>query len=167
MLNKLEVTSTICGCFPAFGQPPRPDRQRRRGKNEKSTTRKAKQPGRSFIHIWVWALYIRIRYSLPKGFIWSCRRTPKQSRAHSNRRVIPTRARLPLQRVVESVRAPDQYLIHKSPKRNSSTKTQDMALLVDRHRPRSLDQLTYHKDLSERLRSLVHPLFNIYIYTHY
>jgi replication factor C subunit 3/5 len=30
-----------------------------------------------------------------------------------------------------------------------------MALLVDKHRPRSLDQLTYHKDLSERLRSLV------------
>ncbi|KAG0646348.1 Replication factor C subunit 5 [Hyphodiscus hymeniophilus] len=29
-----------------------------------------------------------------------------------------------------------------------------MALLVDKHRPRSLDQLTYHKDLSERLRSL-------------
>lgn len=30
-----------------------------------------------------------------------------------------------------------------------------MALLVDKHRPRSLDQLSYHKDLSERLRSLV------------
>jgi len=30
-----------------------------------------------------------------------------------------------------------------------------MALLVDKHRPRSLDALTYHKDLSERLRSLV------------
>ncbi|TVY82689.1 Replication factor C subunit [Lachnellula suecica] len=29
-----------------------------------------------------------------------------------------------------------------------------MALLVDKHRPRSLDQLTYHADLSERLRSL-------------
>ncbi|CZR52758.1 probable Replication factor C subunit 5 [Phialocephala subalpina] len=29
-----------------------------------------------------------------------------------------------------------------------------MSLLVDKHRPRSLDQLTYHKDLSERLRSL-------------
>lgn len=32
-----------------------------------------------------------------------------------------------------------------------------MALLVDKHRPRSLDALTYHKDLSERLRSLVCP----------
>jgi hypothetical protein len=31
----------------------------------------------------------------------------------------------------------------------------DMALLVDKHRPRSLDSLTYHHDLSERLRSLV------------
>jgi hypothetical protein len=30
-----------------------------------------------------------------------------------------------------------------------------MALLVDKHRPRSLDQLSYHPDLSERLRSLV------------
>ncbi|CAG8975442.1 hypothetical protein HYALB_00012130 [Hymenoscyphus albidus] len=29
-----------------------------------------------------------------------------------------------------------------------------MALLVDKHRPRSLDQLTYHQDLSARLRSL-------------
>ncbi|TKX24160.1 replication factor C subunit 5 [Elsinoe australis] len=29
-----------------------------------------------------------------------------------------------------------------------------MALLVDKHRPRSLDALTYHNDLSERLRSL-------------
>jgi len=31
-----------------------------------------------------------------------------------------------------------------------------MALLVDKHRPRSLDTLTYHHDLSDRLRSLVH-----------
>lgn len=30
-----------------------------------------------------------------------------------------------------------------------------MALVVDKHRPRSLDQLTYHDDLSDRLRSLV------------
>ena len=30
-----------------------------------------------------------------------------------------------------------------------------MALIVDKHRPRSLDQLTYHDDLSNRLRSLV------------
>lgn len=30
-----------------------------------------------------------------------------------------------------------------------------MALLVDKHRPRTLDQLSYHQDLSERLRSLV------------
>lgn len=30
-----------------------------------------------------------------------------------------------------------------------------MALLVDKHRPRSLDTLSYHDDLSERLRSLV------------
>ncbi|KAI9739388.1 MAG: Replication factor C (RF-C) subunit [Claussenomyces sp. TS43310] len=29
-----------------------------------------------------------------------------------------------------------------------------MALFVDKHRPRSLDALTYHQDLSERLRSL-------------
>lgn len=29
-----------------------------------------------------------------------------------------------------------------------------MALIVDKHRPRSLDQLTYHPELSERLRSL-------------
>ncbi|KAK5146005.1 putative replication factor C 38K chain [Cryomyces antarcticus] len=29
-----------------------------------------------------------------------------------------------------------------------------MALLVDKHRPRSLDALSYHQDLSERLRSL-------------
>ncbi|KAG9997365.1 P-loop containing nucleoside triphosphate hydrolase protein, partial [Aureobasidium melanogenum] len=29
-----------------------------------------------------------------------------------------------------------------------------MALLVDKHRPRSLETLTYHHDLSERLRSL-------------
>lgn len=30
-----------------------------------------------------------------------------------------------------------------------------MALIVDKHRPRSLDQLTYHPELSERLKSLV------------
>lgn len=30
-----------------------------------------------------------------------------------------------------------------------------MALLVDKLRPRSLDALTYHKDLSDRLASLV------------
>jgi hypothetical protein len=30
-----------------------------------------------------------------------------------------------------------------------------MALIVDKHRPRSLDSLTYHEELSERLRSLV------------
>ncbi|CAD6505072.1 BgTH12-00571 [Blumeria graminis f. sp. triticale] len=29
-----------------------------------------------------------------------------------------------------------------------------MALLVDKHHPRSLDQLTFHKDLSDRLRAL-------------
>ena len=34
-----------------------------------------------------------------------------------------------------------------------------MALLVDKHRPHTLDQLTYHPDLTTRLRSLVcsHP----------
>lgn len=32
-----------------------------------------------------------------------------------------------------------------------------MALLVDKHRPRSLETLTYHPDLSDRLRSLVRP----------
>jgi hypothetical protein len=31
----------------------------------------------------------------------------------------------------------------------------NMALLVDKLRPRSLESLTYHKDLSERLASLV------------
>jgi hypothetical protein len=31
----------------------------------------------------------------------------------------------------------------------------EMALLVDKLRPRSLESLTYHKDLSERLASLV------------
>lgn len=30
-----------------------------------------------------------------------------------------------------------------------------MALIVDKHRPRSLDALTYHPELSERLQSLV------------
>ena len=30
-----------------------------------------------------------------------------------------------------------------------------MALIVDKHRPRSLDDLTYHDELSQRLRSLV------------
>lgn len=33
----------------------------------------------------------------------------------------------------------------------------NMALLVDKFRPRSLDALTYHKDLSDRLSSLVYP----------
>jgi hypothetical protein len=30
-----------------------------------------------------------------------------------------------------------------------------MALLVDKHRPRSLESLTYHEDLSQRLKALV------------
>jgi replication factor C subunit 3/5 len=30
-----------------------------------------------------------------------------------------------------------------------------MALIVDKHRPRSLETLTYHNELSDRLRSLV------------
>ena len=30
-----------------------------------------------------------------------------------------------------------------------------MALIVDKHRPRTLDTLTYHEELSDRLRSLV------------
>lgn len=30
-----------------------------------------------------------------------------------------------------------------------------MALLVDKHRPRSLEGLTFHDDLSKRLKSLV------------
>lgn len=30
-----------------------------------------------------------------------------------------------------------------------------MALIVDKHRPRSLEALTYHHELSDRLRSLV------------
>ena len=35
-----------------------------------------------------------------------------------------------------------------------------MALLVDKHRPRSLEALTYHEDLSERLKSLVGEMSN-------
>lgn len=42
---------------------------------------------------------------------------------------------------------------------NKSIASAVMALLVDKHRPRSLDQLTYHKGLSDRLRSLVSLLF--------
>ena len=39
------------------------------------------------------------------------------------------------------------------------TEARNMALLVDKYRPRSLDALTYHPDLSERLKSLVgYPL---------
>ena len=34
-----------------------------------------------------------------------------------------------------------------------------MALLVDRYRPRSLDALTFHTDLSKRLRALVREPF--------
>jgi hypothetical protein len=30
-----------------------------------------------------------------------------------------------------------------------------MALLVDKHRPRSLDALSYHPELSDRLKALV------------
>lgn len=30
-----------------------------------------------------------------------------------------------------------------------------MALIVDKHRPRTLEALTYHSDLSDRLRALV------------
>lgn len=30
-----------------------------------------------------------------------------------------------------------------------------MALLVDKHRPRNLEALSYHPDLSDRLRALV------------
>jgi hypothetical protein len=33
--------------------------------------------------------------------------------------------------------------------------THTMALLVDKHRPRNLDALNYHPELSERLRALV------------
>lgn len=38
-----------------------------------------------------------------------------------------------------------------------------MALLVDKLRPRTLDSLSYHPELSERLRSLVraHPLTKV------
>ena len=32
-----------------------------------------------------------------------------------------------------------------------------MALLVDKHRPRSLDALSYHPELSDRLKALVKP----------
>lgn len=38
-----------------------------------------------------------------------------------------------------------------------------MALIVDKHRPRSLDQLTYHDDLSDRLRSLVGRLDSFFL----
>jgi hypothetical protein len=40
-----------------------------------------------------------------------------------------------------------------------------MALLVDKLRPRSLDTLTYHPELSNRLSSLVRALPEIYIYS--
>merc|ERR1711977_564564 len=40
------------------------------------------------------------------------------------------------------------------PKLHSTPLHTRMALLVDKHRPRSLDQLTYHPELSDRLRSL-------------
>ena len=36
-----------------------------------------------------------------------------------------------------------------------------MALIVDKHRPKSLDTLTYHPELSDRLRSLVGFYHNI------
>lgn len=58
-------------------------------------------------------------------------------------------------RVVFKKRDFQQLLATEASHPNSITAT--MALLVDKHRPRSLDQLTYHKDLSERLRSLVIP----------
>lgn len=45
-------------------------------------------------------------------------------------------------------------LSHPRQTQTAST-TSTMALLVDKHRPRSLETLTYHHDLSERLRSLV------------
>jgi hypothetical protein len=32
-----------------------------------------------------------------------------------------------------------------------------MALLVDKHRPRSLNALSYHPELSDRLQALVSP----------
>lgn len=32
-----------------------------------------------------------------------------------------------------------------------------MALLVDKHRPRNLEALSYHPELSDRLRALVRP----------
>lgn len=32
-----------------------------------------------------------------------------------------------------------------------------MALLVDKHRPRSLETLSYHHELSDRLKALVYP----------
>jgi hypothetical protein len=32
-----------------------------------------------------------------------------------------------------------------------------MALLVDKHRPRNLEALSYHPELSDRLRALVSP----------
>lgn len=32
-----------------------------------------------------------------------------------------------------------------------------MALLVDKHRPRALDALSYHPELSDRLKALVGP----------
>ena len=34
-----------------------------------------------------------------------------------------------------------------------------MALLVDKHRPRSLEALSYHHDLSARLKALVNSLY--------
>jgi hypothetical protein len=37
----------------------------------------------------------------------------------------------------------------------TTTNTSTMALLVDKHRPRSLDALSYHPELSDRLKALV------------
>ncbi|KAM7216850.1 replication factor C subunit 5 [Rhypophila decipiens] len=41
-----------------------------------------------------------------------------------------------------------------SPYRQKGQQKSKMALIVDKHRPRTLDALTYHDELSERLRSL-------------
>lgn len=58
-------------------------------------------------------------------------------------------SRLPVASKVRYIRY--QIVLHQYP----NTHYHKMALLVDKHRPKSLDQLTYHTNLSERLRSLV------------
>lgn len=67
----------------------------------------------------------------------------------------PTRAEL-LQKCITTLRYldPDQNTTQPIPTFQHS---RTMALLVDKHRPRSLDALSYHPSLSDRLKALVSP----------